>query len=173
MVANEAPTPSAVPQRSTVGKGSWLSSSWVWLLLLAGVVWLQWPIVKDVYYELAGVELPQQTIDWQHDLETALATARTQQRPVLVVFGAEWCPPCRAMKREVWPDAEVSQAVEANFVPVYIDIDDQQRRSISARYGISSIPSVLILNHAGDVLSHRNSMSRSQTLQFLQAAPTS
>lgn len=144
-----------------------LSGQWFWILLLGAIAFVQWPALKELYYELSGAEIPEQTIAWQHDLDSAMKTAHDEDRPILAVFGASWCPPCRSMKREVWPNAQVSAAVEAGFVPLYIDVDDGTQAEQVAQYQVSSIPAVLILDSDGNVVKKRNAMSVSATLEFL------
>ena len=140
---------------------------WGWLLLLAVIVVSQWSSIQELYYRAFGIEFPESTIAWHHDFESASQDAVSKSKPILAVFGASWCPPCRNMKRHVWPDTEVSRAVEERFVPLYIDVDDQTQQSIASRYQIQSIPAVLVVSADGNVLRKANSMSRAETLQFL------
>jgi thioredoxin 1 len=143
---------------------------WLWLAVIGGLLYLQWPVLKEMYYNLAGVELPESTIQWHDNLDSAMSVAQAENRPILTVFGAGWCPPCRQMKREVWPDATVSALVESKFVPLYVDIDDKTQAEIVAGYQIRGIPAVLVLDAQGQVEQRRNTMSRSETLKFLKDA---
>ncbi len=144
-------------------------SGWVIAALIFAVVLLQWSSLKELYYNVAGIELPESPIAWQHDLDAALTAAKTQQRPVLLVFGASWCPPCKKMKREVWPDPQVAELVESNFVPLYVDVDDRSQVDVSTRYGVSSIPAVFVLDSEGTATQKGSSMSVAATLAFLKA----
>ncbi len=145
-------------------------SKWVIAALIGGVVLLQWSSLKELYYSAAGIEAPESPIAWEHELDAALASAKAQQRPVLLVFGASWCPPCKKMKRDVWPDPEVAQLVESNFVPLYVDVDERSQANVSARYRVSSIPAVFILDAEGTEIQRSSSMSVSSTIAFLNAA---
>lgn len=66
--------------------------------------------------------------------------------PVLVDFGAEWCPPCRALAPTI--DALASEYAERAKV-VKVDVDASPR--LAATYGIQSIPTVLVFK-AGQVV---------------------
>ncbi len=145
-------------------------TSWVIAALITAVVLMQWSSLQELYYNVAGIEAPESSIKWQHDLDTALAAARTQQRPVLLVFGATWCPPCKKMKRDVWPDPQVAELVESKFVPLYVDVDDRSQAELSTRYSVSSIPAVFVLDAEGIAVNKGSSMSASATLAFLKSA---
>ena len=68
----------------------------------------------------------------------------------LVYFTADWCPPCREMKRAVWPDAEVVAAAEG-YRPVKIDIDADP--ATAQQFGVGSIPTMMILRDGERVAS--------------------
>src|ERR687895_67269 len=59
--------------------------------------------------------------------------------PVLVKFGAPWCPPCRRIGPEV--DAVAAQvAGKARVLSVDVDTDPD----VANRYGIQNIPTLLV-----------------------------
>jgi thioredoxin-like negative regulator of GroEL len=121
----------------------------LWTAVIAFVVWVQWPMLKGLYYRATGGQALV-TIAWRTDLDAALAESRATGRRVLVDFNAEWCPPCVVMKHDVWPHRRVTTLVEQDYVPVLIDID--RDAATSSRYGIDAIPAVLILDGTGAVL---------------------
>ncbi len=55
-------------------------------------------------------------------------------KPVLVDFNAEWCPPCQALH----PTLEELSEESDDFKIVTVDIDDQSE--LAEEYGVSSIP---------------------------------
>jgi thioredoxin 1 len=59
--------------------------------------------------------------------------------PVLVDFWAPWCPPCRAIAPTL--DA-VAEEFSGKAKIVKIDVDDEPE--VAARYGVSSIPALLL-----------------------------
>jgi thiol-disulfide isomerase/thioredoxin len=167
---NENAFPTGQPRLPTLNQAKKKKSylGWFVVIVIAVVAILQWPTLKDVFFEMAGIPFPESTIPWRHDFDAALSEAKQTNKPVLVVFGAGWCPPCRTMKREVWPDEKITEVVEAGFVPVYIDVDEPTQAGISVRYKVRGIPAVLVLNSDGDVVRKGNSMSQMETLQFLK-----
>ncbi len=85
-------------------------------------------------------------IAWQTSLPEETA------RPVLIDFTADWCPPCKVMEQEAWPDAEIVEAMNA-YTPVKIDIDADP--DTAAKYKVASIPTLLVLAPDGSVLARR------------------
>ncbi len=138
-------------------------------VFLGAILFLQWPLLKGLFYRASGIDAPISTIAWRNDFDSATAEARASDKPLLVVFSASWCPPCIVMKHDVWPDTQVSEAVKNGFVPLHIDVDDPRHADVAARYDIQGIPAVLIVDADGRVLRHKSFMSRSETLKFLDA----
>ena len=137
----------------------------LWLALLAIVLVVQWPMAKGWYYRTTDRPIPPSAVAWRTDFDAALDEAKREGRLVLVDIGADWCPPCIAMKHDVWSDAEVGRRVARAYVPVLIDADHDD--VVSPRYGVSGIPTVLVLDADGRVLRRANYLSRSGMLRFL------
>ena len=126
----------------------------------------QWPMLKGWYYRTGGTTTPSDGIAWRTSLPSALGEARAQHKLVLVEFSAAWCPPCVAMKHDVWPDAQVASAVAAGFVPVKVDVDDDG--ALSDRYDVPAIPAVLVLDANGKIVRrHDGYLPLDGMLQFL------
>ena len=138
---------------------------WIWVVaILALLVW-RWPVVKGYYYKVAHVPAPATAIAWRTSLDEALAEARRDGKRVVVDFSADWCPPCLAMKHDVWPDPDVARAVAAGYVPVLIDTD--RDGATTARYGVRGIPTVLVLDASGTVIRNGAPLTSSAMVRFL------
>lgn len=83
--------------------------------------------------------------------------------PVLVLFGATWCAPCKAMVSRV--DSVVDES-EGKVGSVKLDVD--KNRSLAARYGIRSVPS-LVLFHGGEPVGQLNGNQLKSSIQNLAA----
>ena len=140
----------------------------LWAALIGGIVYMQWPMLKGTYYKAAGKEAPASAVAWRSAFEAALSESADSGRPVLLDFSASWCPPCQVMKHEVWPDARVANAVTGGYVPVLVDVDDPKNAAVAERYGVRSIPSVVVVDAEGRVLRRGAFMSASEMLEFLK-----
>jgi thiol:disulfide interchange protein len=143
----------------------------VWLVALALILLVQWPLFKGLFYRFTGSAAPDDGIPWRTDFAAALAESRQAGKPVLLDFWATWCPPCQAMKHDVWPDPQVRQILTASYIPVAIDVDAAATRNLSQRYRITNIPSILIVDADGNVRRQAGYMTRSSLLRFLAEKP--
>src|SRR5205823_712220 len=80
---------------------------------------------------------------WQTDIDQALKHAKEENKLVLVHFYGDSCPPCRAVEQNVFPQPQVVQAMMPNYVPVKINVDEDQKTA--ARYAVRAIPTDVFL----------------------------
>lgn len=94
-------------------------------------------------------------VSWQTDLGQARELAAQSGRLVLVHFWADWCKPCMRLEEEVFRHPQVASALEANYVPVKLHAD--QHPDQARRFGVTSLPTDVILTPQGEVLTKTNS----------------
>ena len=119
------------------------------------IAWWRWPLIVLVA-ALVILFVQQRSgepdspagpgILWTRDYPAALALAQQQQKPILLGFDARWCPTCKWMKQNVYPDPQVRQAAEA-FIPVMLDTDEHPR--LTAQYGVGPLPAYFVLKPDG------------------------
>src|SRR6185436_3136049 len=76
-----------------------------------------------------------QPIQWNEWGEEAFATAKRENKPILLDIGAVWCHWCHVMDRESYDDPEVARIVNELFVAVKVDRDE--RPDIDSRYQVA------------------------------------
>jgi thiol:disulfide interchange protein len=84
----------------------------------------------------------------EDDLDAAMAMAEEEGKPLLLDLYADWCGPCKTLSEEYFPSVELQPLLQ-NFVLVKIDIDTPSGGEIANRYGVSSIPTVIIAEADG------------------------
>ncbi len=73
-----------------------------------------------------------QPIHWYPWSDEAFASARAQDRPVLLDIGAVWCHWCHVMDGESYENAELAGFLNQHFVCIKVDRDE--RPDVDARY---------------------------------------
>src|SRR2546427_2186705 len=73
-----------------------------------------------------------QPIYWHEWGEEAFATAKRENKPILLDIGAVWCHWCHVMDRESYESEELAQIINESYVAVKVDRDE--RPDIDARY---------------------------------------
>lgn len=145
----------------------------LWVLLVGLLLVTQWTTIKMAGYRVFGIEPPKDNIPWRTDYSAALDEAGAAGKLVLLDFSADWCPPCQMMKHEVWPDGDVAAAVEARYIPVYLDVDAPSSAPAAERYGVRTIPSIIITDAHGNVLKQGGPMDADEMVAFLESASPS
>ncbi|MDQ4122288.1 MAG: thioredoxin family protein [Acidobacteriota bacterium] len=99
-------------------------------------------------------------IQWQTNYKTALKLAQKSGKPVLIKFNAEWCLNCDTMEKTLWSKPEISQLAE-EFVTVSVDY--ARDRETVARFGVSSIPHVIVADSWGNMLDFHHGYDKRAT----------
>lgn len=86
---------------------------------------------------------------WYYDLEEAKSVASKTGRKIFVDFFATWCGPCKALAAEVFPLPEF-KSLSKSMVFLKIDVDAQ--KSVAQQYGITAMPTQMVLNADGSVI---------------------
>ncbi len=69
-----------------------------------------------------------------HDYDSAMAYARTVNKPVMIDFTGFNCVNCRNEEQDVWPDAEVLKILKNDVVLVSLYADDRHELPASLKY---------------------------------------
>jgi protein disulfide-isomerase len=78
-------------------------------------------------------------------LEGAFIVAKREDRPVLLYWGAEWCPFCHTLKSTVFSRPDFIAKAKL-FLPVYLDGDDQGAQKWGETFAIEGYPTLIVLD---------------------------
>ena len=87
-------------------------------------------------------------VDWEKTLPAALERAKSEGKPVLVNFYAEWCVWCKRLESTTLRDDQVKTVLRDRVVPVSLDVDGDGR-DLSNRYRVDGLPTILVLDGDG------------------------
>lgn len=97
-------------------------------------------------------------IHWLTDLEEAKILSEEQNKPLMIDFMAEWCPPCQQMEKTTFNQPGVIEKVKS-FIPLRIDVDKKgdvanEYNCNASKYGGIGIPNILFIKHDDSRLKH-------------------
>ena len=89
-------------------------------------------------------------VHWQRDLKSAHKLALAQGKPILIVFGADWCTYCHKLERNVINQPETAAYINANFVAVHLDADHDKK--VAEILEVDSLPCTVVLSPNAELL---------------------
>ena len=100
--------------------------------------------------------------EWLTDLPKAQAKAKAEKKMVLIDFtGSDWCPPCKALSKNVLTSKEFIEFASKNLVLVELDFPNRKPQAealkkanaaLSEKFKIEGYPTVIVLDSAGKEL---------------------
>ncbi|MGC3971166.1 MAG: thioredoxin family protein [Pirellulales bacterium] len=118
----------------------------------------------------AAVAAPAAGIVFQTDYKAALAQARTEGKPLLLFFGAEWCTHTQRMASELPADPLVAK-LSADFICVRLDGEAVPK--LCEDYRVRAYPTLVITAPGGVVLQRLTGLQASGAVaQEMSAALT-
>jgi len=82
------------------------------------------------------------------DVERAFALARAENKPVLLYWGAKWCPPCNQLKATLFNRQDFIARSQA-LVAVHIDGDLPGAQKLGGRFKVRGYPTLILLGADG------------------------
>ena len=93
---------------------------------------------------------------WTTDLEKAFEKAKAEKKSVLVEFtGSDWCPPCIAMRKNVFSKKDFVDAASKKYILVELDFPKgdkelaEKNQPLADKYKIEGFPTVILFNSEG------------------------
>ncbi len=84
-----------------------------------------------------------------------LEAAKSERRPIVIDFSADWCVPCREMERTTFVDPMVVREA-AGFVRLRANLtaDNSTNQAIIKQFGVEGVPTTVFIDASGVVRKH-------------------
>ena len=87
---------------------------------------------------------------YQLSVKQGIEKAKAEGKFLFVDTYAEWCIPCKRMKR-VFADKKVSHYFNQNYVNIKIDMDGLNGKTTYNDYDVVFLPTMMIFDHEGEI----------------------
>lgn len=114
---------------------------------------------------------------WLTDLSKAQAQAKSEKKLVLMEFtGSDWCPPCKALHKNVLATPEFKEYAGKNLVLVEFDFPRSKEQTaelkkankkMSEQFKIEGYPTVIVLSSDGKELKKKVGYSGQTVKDFI------
>ena len=111
------------------------------------------------------------------ELEEAMEAAKLENKKVLLDVFAVWCPYCRKMHSDVYPDQSVAKVVNEHFILVHIDIESEEKitfldknitqAQFASALRSQSTPTTYFMNYDGEILGHQPGLLSADVFESL------
>ncbi|HEU4779136.1 MAG TPA: thioredoxin family protein [Steroidobacteraceae bacterium] len=96
------------------------------------------PSLADVHADAPGIAW------FVGPVESAFESAKATNKPVLLYWGAQWCPPCKQLKSAVFNRPDFIEKSKL-FVAVYLDGDLPDAQKWGDEFRVTGYPTVVVL----------------------------
>jgi len=100
-----------------------------------------------------SVVLSQSTVRFQEKgLQSALAQAKLENKPVLLLCYTTWCPHCKLMKEEVFTEKTVAEYFNKTYICAAQDMEKPEVVDLNKEVKINSYPTFIFYDSNGTII---------------------
>lgn len=93
-------------------------------------------------------------IDFQaKNLDEAKKLAQQENKIIFIDLYTTWCGPCKLMKKNTFPNPELGEFFNKNFISLYIDAE-KEGTELAKKFKIVNYPSFLFLDQNGELVQY-------------------
>lgn len=149
---------------ASTGDGPSLFNRMKWAAVVVAI-FLGWKHFNGPSSALAG---------WNADWNAAVTQSRSNGKPALVLFTADWCPSCRQFESETLSLPDVKSYLAANCTPVIVDLSkrDEEAGRRAAECNVQSIPTLILYDRSGREVARAHGMDAASLKTWINSAGT-
>jgi protein disulfide-isomerase len=114
---------------------------------------------------------------WTTDLSKAQEKAKKEKKLVLVDFtGSDWCPPCKALHKNVFTSEEFLKYAKDNLILVEVDFPKGKPQStevkkaneeLAKKHLVEAFPTVIVFDSEGKELKRESGYDGAKPAQYI------
>src|SRR5713101_2681548 len=139
------------------------------------------PIMKTMFrgvlLSFIALRLAAAQGEWLTELAKAQAQAKAETKMVFMDFtGSDWCPPCKALHKNVLTSSEFLNYAKENLVLLVVDFPRGKPQSealraaneeLAKKFAVDSFPTIIVLDTNGKKLSKESGYDGSNAKEFV------
>ncbi|MDB6124039.1 MAG: thioredoxin family protein [Pedosphaera sp.] len=116
--------------------------------------------------------------DWLTDFSKAQSKAQADKKMILLEFtGSDWCPPCKALHKNVFTSDEFVKFAKDNLVLVLVDFPQTKKQTeeqkkaneeLAKKFGAEGFPTVIVLSSEGTQLNKQVGYDNESAKDFVK-----
>ena len=130
----------------------------LWVLVAKGGGDIQQPLDAIIYGDKieASNTVTFQIIDDETQLDSLILKTKSNKKPLILKFYAEWCIACKKLERVVFKDSTVNQSLKDSMTyTVDVTKNTQINQSILSRFSLVGPPAILFFKDGKEIRSQR------------------
>ncbi len=91
------------------------------------------------------------TMDWQPYSDALISQARSENKPVLIDFFADWCIPCKQIEKKLF-STDLVVAKAKSFIALKADLTKEKSdyvKNLRKKYNVLGVPTVILIDKSG------------------------
>lgn len=103
----------------------------------------------------------------ENKLADATFKAREQQKLIFVDAFAEWCVPCKQLRKTTFKDPKVAAYFNAHFISVALDAEKGEGVPFATKYEVQGYPSLYFIDTEGNLIAKNEGLIGADALLAL------
>lgn len=114
-------------------------------------------------YAAENPKIYDSALDVKAAITKAMVQAKKENKHIILMFGANWCPWCQALHKLLKSDVAIQKYLAANFILIMVDVGGKNsprlNQDLTALYGVQKmgLPNLVVLNTEGQPLCMQSS----------------
>ena len=107
---------------------------------------------------------------WDQFSDAKVDGAKSQNKPVVMDFYADWCIPCLELEHKTFIDSDVITATK-DFVRLKVDLthfDSPESESLRKKFNISGVPTIVFIDKSGEEVASSRVVGYLSPKEFLE-----